>query len=91
MGLKTTNYLVEEFDINLPNAYARLANVSIDVMGEAVGIFKIYQNREDSLTKSPIDSKVFRCEIDKEQLIHKQVYDKAKEVLFVNWEDDIVE
>ena len=31
MGLKTTNYEVENFGITLPTAYARLADVNIDV------------------------------------------------------------
>lgn len=47
MGLKTTNYEVKKFGITIPNAYARLTNISIDLAGKAFGTFEIHQNRED--------------------------------------------
>ena len=31
MGLKTTNYEVKNFGITIPEAYARLTNISIDI------------------------------------------------------------
>ena len=93
MGLKTTNYEVKDFGITLPQAYARLSNISVDINGEAFGVFEIHQTREDSLDteKSAIQRETFNCTIDKDFPIHKQVYEKAKAQLFTDWEDDIVE
>lgn len=45
MGLKTTNYKLNSFGITLPEAYARLTNVTIDVQGKVFGIFEIHQTR----------------------------------------------
>lgn len=91
MGLKTTNYEAKEFGIVLPNAYARLTNVNINLDGETFGMFEIHQTRDDIETKSPIERKNFSCIIDKDLPIHKQIYEMAKTDLFVDWEDDIVE
>ena len=91
MGLKTTNYEAKEFGIVLPKAYARLSNINVDLSGEAFGMFEIHQTREDIDTKSPIERKNFNCVIDKDLPIHKQMYEKAKEEIFNDWEDDIVE
>lgn len=33
---------------------------------------------------------LFSCDIDKDLPLHKQVYEKAKEKRFKDWEDDIV-
>lgn len=51
MGLKTTNYEVKDFGITVPEAYARLTQISIDLNGEAFGTFEIHQKRED-ITKA---------------------------------------
>ena len=93
MGLKTTNYEVKNFGITLSQAYARLSNINVDINGDAFGVFEIHQTREDSLdaAKSAIQREGFNCVIDKDLPLHKQVYEKAKEKLFIDWEDDIVE
>lgn len=91
MGLKTNNYIIKDFDIIIPNAYARLADVSVNLSGETFGLFEIHQTREDTDNKTPIEIKTLNCIIDKDLPVHKQVYEKAKETLFINWEDDIVE
>ena len=91
MGLKTTNYEIKEFGITLPTAYARLTNININLSGEAFGMFEIHQTREDIDTNSPIERKNFNCAIDKDLPIHNQLYVKAKEDIFTDWEDDIVE
>ena len=90
MGLKTTNYEVEKFGIIIPNAYARLTNISIDLVGKAFGTFEIHQNREYILDSQAIDKIYLDTQIDKELPIHNQLYTIAKEKLFVGWEDDIV-
>lgn len=92
MGLKTTNYEVESFGITLPTAYARLADVNIDVLGNAFGKFEIHQTREDMMNnKMPFNTIYTNYVIDKDLPIHKQLYELAKKEYFQNWEDDIVE
>lgn len=91
MGLKTTNYEAKEFGIVLPTAYARLTNISVNLDGNGFGVFEVHQNREDINTKLPLERKTLECTINKDLPIHRQMYKMAKEELFVNWEDDIVE
>lgn len=91
MGLKTTNYEVKSFGITLPEAYARLTNISIDLTGRALGVFEVHQNREDITKSQALERLHINTVIDKELPVHSQLYIKAKEELFPNWEDDIVE
>lgn len=92
MGLKTTNYTVANFGISLPTAYARLADVNIDINGNAFGKFEVHQTRDDMMMqRSPFDTFYVNYVIDKDQPIHKQIYQLAKKDIFPNWEDDIVE
>ena len=91
MGLKTTNYEIKRFGITVPTAYARLTNVSIDVNGDAFGIFEIHQERDDLTTSEALDRIHFTTTINKDLPIHSQVYTKAKAEIFTDWEDDIVE
>lgn len=91
MGLKTTNYEIKKFGITIPTAYARLTDINIGVDGNAFGVFEIHQAREDLMISKPLDRIHFTANIDKELPVHSQLYIKAKEELFPNWEDDIVE
>lgn len=91
MGLKTTNYEVQEFGIILSTAYARLTNINIDLSGEAFGVFEVHQTRDDINLKSPIERKSLNYIIDKDLPIHRQMYQKAKEELFIDWEDDLID
>lgn len=91
MGLKTTNYKVKEFGITLPEAYARLTNVNINVNGETFGTFEIHQTRESLNESQPLERIHINHIIDKDLPIHTQLYVKAKEEIFIDWEDDIVE
>lgn len=90
MGLKISNYTVNEYGITLDNAYAQLAHITTGINGIANCVFEIQQTREDIQNKEPLERKVFSCEINKELPLHKQVYEKAKEELFAGWQDDIV-
>ena len=90
MGLKTTNYKLNSFGITLPEAYARLTNVTIDVQGKVFGIFEIHQTRQDLENSKSLEKKHINLIIDKDMPIHRQIYLKAKEQLFSNWEDDII-
>ena len=91
MGLKTTNYKVEDYGVVLDTAYAQLASVDINLKGEAYSTFEIQQTREGIGVNNSFESKFFSCTIDKNQPIHKQIYEKAKKELFTGWEDDIVD
>lgn len=91
MGLKTTNYEIKKFGITIPTAYARLTDINIDVNGGAFGLFEIHQEREDLTTSEALDRVHFTTTINKDLPVHSQLYIKAKEELFPNWEDDIVE
>ena len=91
MGLKTTNYEVKKFGITVPTAYARLTNVSVDVNGDAFGVFEIHQERDDLTTSEALDRVHLTTTINKDLPIHGQIYTKAKAEIFTDWEDDIVE
>ncbi len=51
MGLKKTNYTIEEMGITIPTAYAQITNLFIDLSGEAHARFSIQQTREDIKAK----------------------------------------
>ena len=91
MGLKTKNYQIKDFGIVVPDAYARLTNININVDGNAFGIFGIHQTREALAENNPLERIYVNYEIDKNLPIYSQIYIKAKEELFSDWEDDIVE
>lgn len=91
MGLKTRNYNVEDMGIALSTAYAQITHLSINIDGTANAIFAIQQSRGAITSNVAVDTKYFRCEIDKKQPIYEQIYVKAKDSVFQGWEDDIVE
>ena len=90
MGLKTTNYTVESLGITVPEAYAKIKNLSVNEEGIAIAQFFIQQTRED-MNLNPFKIENFRVKIDKDLPIFSQVYIASKEALFPGWEDDIVE
>ena len=90
MGFIKANHKIEEIGIAIPTAYAQITRLSVDVNGNANVMFSIQQNREDILNKDHIDTIIYRCTIDKDLPLYKQIYEKAKEEIFVDWEDDIV-
>ena len=91
MGFIKTNHEIEKIGITMPTAYAQITHLSVDINGNTNVVFSIQQNREDILSKKHIDSIVYRCKIDKNLPLYKQVYEKAKGEIFSDWEDDIVE
>lgn len=90
MGLKTNNYHVDDINVTLPEAYAQITHISVNFDGTANAMFAIQQSRDMISANEAIDTKHLRCSINKEQPIYAQVYTKAKEELFKDWEDDIV-
>lgn len=89
MGLKTTNYTIQSLGITVPEAYAKIKNLSVNEDGMAMAQFYIQQTRED-MNLNPFKIENFRVKIDKDLPIFSQVYVAAKEVVFPGWEDDIV-
>lgn len=88
MGFKRNDYELVRFGVTIPQAYARLNQLDIDVEGNAHAFFGISKARDD---ERYFETKVFDCRVDKNQPVHEQVYVAAKEAMFQNWEDDIVE
>ena len=91
MGFIRKNYEIENSGISLDTAYAQIRNISIDIDGMAVAMFSIQKDRDSILSKRSLDTVSFRCKIDKEFPVYRQIYEKAKEKFFADWEDDIVE
>lgn len=92
MGLlKKDDYSCGRFGITIPTAYARIAQVNVDKDGTAYANFEICPNRECTFTCQPLGYEMVSCKIDKSQPIYEQLYNYAKETIFTDWEDDIVE
>lgn len=89
MGFKTKNYKIEELNITIDNAYARISTLTI-VDHKAYATFNIQQDRESTESLPSLELVTFSCVINKNLPVHEQVYNKAKESLFTNWEDDII-
>ena len=90
MGLKTTNYQIKEKGITIDTAYAKIG--SIFVKGNrATANFDIQQSREQTESLEALDIVSVSCVIDKEKPLHEKMYLNAKEEIFMDWEDDIVE
>ena len=89
MGLKTTNYTIESLGITVPEAYAKIKNLSVNEDGVAMAQFYIQQSRED-MNLNPFRVINFRTEVNKDLPIFSQVYVASKEEVFTGWEDDIV-
>ena len=90
MGFKTQNYNVKSLDIVVDEAYAQIDRISMDLDGNCLALFKIQTSR-DNMKKEALEHIDFGCQIDKTEPIHKQIYTRAKEHLFAEWEDDIIE
>lgn len=82
MGLKKTNYTVEAYGLELPEAYARISSLNIDLNGKAFANFEIQQTREDIGHKESLERKYFNCNVDVDLPVHRQVYQAAKQENF---------
>lgn len=90
MGLKTKSYKVEDYNLTLPNAYAKITNVVIDKDGNATATFSIQQTREAAMNSAPLSVHNLDCKINKNLPIYEQIYAISKIFMFNGWEDDIV-
>lgn len=91
MGLKTTNYKVQQFNLVLSEAYAKITDVIIDPKGNATATFAIQQSRDAVDHSAPLTKMRLNCQIDKDLPIYEQIYKTSKIMMFKDWEDDIVE
>ena len=99
MGLKTTDYKVEKFNLVLPTAYAYVKELNMsDGRGEAKIV--IQQDRESALTLEPIEDFYLQFELDRtENPSFATVYEilKGKKWVgsnlvgkFRDWDNDII-
>ena len=91
MGLKKTNYTVQEIGLTIPEAYAQIVATSVDKAGKAYAVFAVQQSRGDIGKFTPLETVAITHMVDKEKPLHEQMYVKAKEEIFKDWEDDIIE
>ena len=91
MGLIKTNYIDKDTNIHLENAYAKLDRIYLEHGTKANSYFKISDSRENAENYAALNTIHFECEIDKKLPIYEQIYTKAKEEIFTDWKDDIVE
>ena len=84
MGFIKQDYVVDDFGITLPQAYAQIVSILTDKNGRANAMFAIQQTRADISKKENIDTIPFRCVIDKDLPTYKQVYEKAKAEIFTD-------
>lgn len=90
MGFIRTNYEIKDLGITIPEAYAQISRLSVDIDGEANVVFVIQKDRESITTKENLDRIIYRCKIDKDLPVYKQIYENAKVDIFSEWEDDII-
>ena len=88
MGFIKKNVKINGLDITIPEAYAQIENLSIDLDGNCIAAFKIQTSRE-AMDKPALETKYVQMAIDKDKPAHKQAYQKAKESIFADWEDDL--
>lgn len=91
MGFKTTNYEIKNLGLIIPEAYAMITKIVISPESRAYATFDIQKSREDINKKASLEQINVSYNIDKTAPIYEQLYLKAKEEYFSNWQDDIVE
>lgn len=78
MGLKTNNYVSKRLNITLPEAYAKLTELTLQKDNQARAIFSIQSSREDIKTLAPIDKVEVNFVWDRKADICKMAYEVAK-------------
>ena len=89
MGLKKSNYTVRSVGIELPTAYAQVTEIHL-YGDECNAEIRIHKDRESVSKFQPIEVRSVEVKIDRNQNLLEQIYARAKEIYFRNWEDDIV-
>ncbi len=91
MGLKTENYYQKDIDLLLPVAYATLGDLVVNRYTNNVrAVFLIQANRENTMSKKPLDEVTVRFTWDRKTDPVKMAYDFAKtETIVVEKQDEI--
>lgn len=89
MGLIKKDYEIN--GVVLPLAYAMIGKVKINKDNTSYTEFNIHTSRENNINEKPLQKLGFFCEIDRNISVYEQIYIKAKEDIFNDWQDDIVE
>ena len=89
MGLKKDSYKSDKLNIEITPAYAMIGRIEIE-NDTAISEIKIHKTREDLETYEPLETVNILCNIDRNQSVYEQIYIKAKEDIFKDWQDDIV-
>lgn len=91
MGLKRDSYKSEKLNIEIAPAYAMVGRIEMENDTASVEI-RIHRTREDLETYEALEScNMIIDNIDRNKSIYEQIYTKAKEELFIDWEDSIEE
>lgn len=101
MGLKTTNYTIEELGITLPNAYAYISNLS--VYGEkGRADFVVQTSRDSAIKLQPLKTVSIEFDVDRNEnplvtayryaknirTYQKGIHTMTETMPFYGWEDD---
>ena len=90
MGLIKNSYKSEKLNIDISPAYAMVGKIEIED-DNAIAEMKIHKTREDLEIYEPLEVVNISCPIDRNISVYEQIYIKAKEDIFKDWQDDIVE
>ena len=88
MGLIKDNYKIDKLNLTISPAYAMVGKIKIE-NDYAIAEMKIHKTREDLEMYEPLEVMNISCHIDRNLSVYTQIYTKAKEDLFNDWEDDI--
>ena len=77
MGLKKTNYEINELGVTLPEAYAMVKDLEIRGK-QAVAKIAVQQSRDFALNKTPIVSVTIRFTVDRNENPYETAYKIAK-------------
>ena len=91
MGLKKNDVLISTLGVTVPEAYAQIDSLVVDIDGKCIARFKIQTSRDAIAEKTALDEIVLVLDVDKALPVHKQAYEYAKNDVFSGWEDDIPE
>ncbi len=89
MGLKKDSYKIEKLNIDISPAYAMVGKIEIE-NDTAIAEIKIHKTREDLEKYEALETINITCNIERNLSVYEQIYVKAKEDMFLGWEDDII-
>lgn len=89
MGLKKEKYVIEKLNIEITPAYAMIGKIEID-NDSAIAEMKIHKTRADLEQYEPLESININCNLDRNKPIYEQIYIEAKNGIFKEWENDIL-